>query len=146
MGCDGPRESDRAEEHRRERRPPLLVGRLQGVASRRAADIDQRTGPLRPASDDIHAIRQPEIHEATVSPGAGSAANRRSYGRSHCHRSAPGFLPAHVKDRAIRTYPILFDGATISEVRRGDWCALSSSVGGTTALLACSRALRGARE
>ena len=41
-------------------------------------------------------------------------------GEPHLHLQIQDKPTFDVEDRGIRTYPILFDGATVSDVRRGD--------------------------
>ena len=41
-------------------------------------------------------------------------------GEPHLHLQVQNKPTFDVEDRSIRTYPILFGGATVSDVRRGD--------------------------
>ena len=50
----------------------------------------------------------------------GEVGDSGNSGEPHLHLQVQNKPTFDVEDRSIRTYPILFDGATVSDVRRGD--------------------------
>ena len=72
-------------------------------------------GHLKQGSLRVHAGEQ--VRRGQVLGEVGDSGNT---GEPHVHLQVQNKPTFDVEDRSIRTYPILFDGATVSDVRRGD--------------------------
>ncbi len=72
-------------------------------------------GHLKQGSLRVHVGEQ--VRRGQVVGQVGDSGNS---GEPHLHLQVQNKPTFDVEDRSIRTYPILFDGATISDVRRGD--------------------------
>jgi murein DD-endopeptidase MepM/ murein hydrolase activator NlpD len=72
-------------------------------------------GHLKQGSLRVHAGEQ--VRRGQVLGEVGDSGNS---GEPHVHLQVQNRPTFDVEDRSIRTYPILFDGATVSDVRRGD--------------------------
>ena len=72
-------------------------------------------GHLEQGSLRVHVGEQ--VRRGQVVGQVGDSGNS---GEPHLHLQVQNKPTFDVEDRSIRTYPILFDGATVSDVRRGD--------------------------
>jgi hypothetical protein len=72
-------------------------------------------GHLQQGSLRVHEGEQ--VRRGQVVGQVGDSGNS---GEPHLHLQVQNKPTFDVEDRSIRTYPILFDGATVSDVRRGD--------------------------
>jgi len=72
-------------------------------------------GHLRQGSLRVHEGEQ--VRRGQVVGQVGDSGNS---GEPHLHLQVQNRPTFDVEDRSIRTFPILFDGATVSDVRRGD--------------------------
>ncbi len=72
-------------------------------------------GHLKQGSLRVHV--GDEVQRGQVLGEVGDSGNS---GEPHLHLQVQNKPTFDVEDRSIRTYPILFDGATVSDVRRGD--------------------------
>ena len=72
-------------------------------------------GHLKQGSLRVHVGEQ--VRRGQVVGQVGDSGNS---GEPHLHLQVQNKPTFDVEDRSIRTYPILFDGATVSDVRRGD--------------------------
>ncbi len=72
-------------------------------------------GHMKQGSLRVHVGEQ--VRRGQVMGQVGDSGNA---GEPHLHLQVQNKPTFDVEDRSIRTYPILFDGATVSDVRRGD--------------------------
>ena len=80
-----------------------------------AAGTTSLYGHLKQGSLRVHVGEQ--VRRGQVLGEVGDSGNS---GEPHLHLQVQNKPTFDVEDRSIRTYPILFDGATVSDVRRGD--------------------------
>ena len=84
-------------------------------SSTSAAGTTSLYGHLQQGSLRVHVGDQ--VRRGQVLGQVGDSGNT---GEPHLHLQVQNKPTFDVEDRSIRTYPILFDGATVSDVRRGD--------------------------